>query len=1806
MNRQLPFFRYGNQKQFNKTARMTNSVNVMGLRSFNNWGGINYQEILSNYPNEVIDKCWLNLSRSIIENHHSGKGTFIKGLGTFTFTNVEYNLEGTTNQYDRDIKPRVPLFLVSNEFIDYLKPGIFTEKSGLIYYTQKLNNKVPIIKVNYAKISYGANISKEECFTIISSTIKFMADQIRRKVYNNNKVLPGVGLFINRGNIFGVRFDYNLMDNTALQTQRLVHTKKNLRFYMETKDSEGIPHKDIVDIDKAERDLRPKTAVITKITPSGDTYLQGMGIDVKKDIKEFPRDDLFFGKVNNKKEYKVDQRIFREFPKQDLLGLRISQDILEAIYNNKSLLLRGMKQIDRHGDGLIPKYDFINSVRKTNVHHGLRIELIEKITNAYIGNDPNIIMIQYNNLLNALCKDIKKIIDHEYSYFPIEKYKYTIPKKNKRANSAYAFSLDGGNLENWAISSLSRYHNLPPINGGDVLDDINKIGRVIYYIKNNLKNNIISYLTLISKLQSYKISINKVQMIKILKFLEIQNPNAFSIHDFITKLNKHTACIPPNTSTSYNFRPKSSFNLNKRYRTNVNHFNNNSNFNTEQEKFSPDENINIQSHQNLKPSNSTQNLMENNTINKLKNFNTFSNPETDIKVLKLIRDRIYTYGNELDEISKYYDHLLSYNICRKENIIFPDEFERLLQLEKYDLNINEIQSAFNYIDTKKDGFIDRIEFIQVLRNVPHPISTIHNYIRNHKLTIDDIAYMMGYDIYNCPLQDTLNVKIDRLYFLTKMKMINEKFEDDFLQSLFFSITNGKTETTINHIFNIFNIFNDDSYKDLLSNKADIESQCLNIIPKCVSFKEAKQNYLKIDKYITGKVSTEKFLSQMRIYLKGKIPDKNLIRFCRAHRYIDSKGNVNYQNFLSYIFKDIRDDGWERCLEEFMKFLNNECNNDLFIFFVKINNMSNNSNIKKTITNDRLFEFFRGRVDSLRMHVMNKFDYDQDGIISMDDLKNIILTYVDSHFFDDKKQINHNILVKNNKQKYDENKRFYLVIKDALNKINMTEDNLFYYLDKNEDGFIDINEFYTQLSRLPLNKKYTKKQIELFYTFFDEYNNGKVDINIFKNKIRIFKDDMILNNENGYMGNSTIENLILTEISKYYRKNQHLCDTEFFSILDSDNDGQISIKDLKTFAIKTLLISPNELDDNKILRFIEAISLTKNNNLVLADIQYLMQCILSNNLKNFRTNIYHYCNEGINKSNIDKSWINDVINKIGMFVDEYYDGDINKLYNEYNLTSFRNKNQGLSFENFETFLESNYKLFESYHIKNNQQKVLFDYISNNKKFITLNDLQKLFSKKPINNNNNNTNAKKNNNNINEEEKVVDIQQENYDYYGQMHNDILIFLHENFPKCEDAFKYFHKVKVNQNERPTYNDNISARNYITKKEFFDGISKMFPNKYQTNTILNYYDKIFKKTSDTDIIKYSEFNYIYYGEFNFDKKYNQSLNKDSKILTTRPIVDVPFMTFNSPFPTKEHKKLETPYDLDPLEKIKRLILSSKIDFKTEFKKYINESGNGLANQFEFRNMIKRLDLGLTNIEIEDIINKSGITSDGFINLVDFYKYITDENKNLLISKANIMQILKEVKQLIYKYYSNPRLAFELNDNEVQGTMDFDKFKKIIHDVYKREAKPVLTYPVMKYIYDYIDIRKDGIIDLNEWNKVFAISEGKLDYEKAKPEKIQILREWETSKEIIEIYKLIARNKKLIRDKVKLFTVGSHIMLIHANNLIDILKNVLGKIRLSHTQWKMIVSLGDKDKSGLIDFDAFIKIIEATSKMEKSHPIQK
>ena len=88
--------------------------------------------------------------------------------------------------------------------------------------------------------------------------------------------------------------------------------------------------------------------------------------------------------------------------------------------------------------------------------------------------------------------------------------------------------------------------------------------------------------------------------------------------------------------------------------------------------------------------------------------------------------------------------------------------------------------------------------------------------------------------------------------------------------------------------------------------------------------------------------------------------------------------------------------------------------------------------------------------------------------------------------------------------------------------------------------------------------------------------------------------------------------------------------------------------------------------------------------------------------------------------------------------------------------------------------------------------------------------------------------------------------------------------------------------------------------------------------------------------------------------------------------------------------------------------------------------------------------------------------------------------------------------------------------------------------------------------MYDYIDIRKDGIIDMNEWSKIFCNIEGRLDIENNKNND---LRKWEMNQNIFGIYKLISKIDKIIREKMKENSISEIYTVIHTDNLIKIIK---------------------------------------------------
>lgn len=160
----------------------------------------------------------------------------------------------------------------------------------------------------------------------------------------------------------------------------------------------------------------------------------------------------------------------------------------------------------------------------------------------------------------------------------------------------------------------------------------------------------------------------------------------------------------------------------------------------------------------------------------------------------------------------------------------------------------------------------------------------------------------------------------------------------------------------------------------------------------------------------------------------------------------------------------------------------------------------------------------------------------------------------------------------------------------------------------------------------------------------------------------------------------------------------------------------------------------------------------------------------------------------------------------------------------------------------------------------------------------------------------------------------------------------------------------------------------------------------------------------------------------------------------------------------------------------------------------------------------------------------------------------------------------------------------------------------------------------MLKNCYDVLDMRKDGIIDINEWTRAFGRFNGSLDLRGNKVENgfdffskrnhsfnnsnRRVLREWESSNDICEIYKLIHKNKKMIRQVLSSFILDkSGIQIIQTDNLIIALKDLFPCIKISHTQWRMLVLIGKTEIENLIDLNRFFLMIDECVKKMVSHP---
>jgi hypothetical protein len=398
---------------------------------------------------------------------------------------------------------------------------------------------------------------------------------------------------------------------------------------------------------------------------------------------------------------------------------------------------------------------------------------------------------------------------------------------------------------------------------------------------------------------------------------------------------------------------------------------------------------------------------------------------------------------------------------------------------------------------------------------------------------------------------------------------------------------------------------------------------------------------------------------------------------------------------------------------------------------------------------------------------------------------------------------------------------------------------------------------------------------------------------------------------------------------------------------------------------------------------------------------------------------------------------------------------------------------------------------------------------------------------------------------------------------------------------------------------------------------------NKYFKITILNE-DKNTNTQNTKDTIDFSEFNYIYFDKSEENDMFLNNFNEETKLLNRINLMsdnkDGKKYYLSQLFKSKNKtESLLTPFDIDPFYKLMRIINSSKYDVNSFFDEAIKQNRNNpYMNKSQLRNFIKKLNIGLTHLEIEIILKKCSkemSTDNGeTINLKRLKNVLIDDYNDSDLSKGinNIKNKISEIKSLIYKFYSSPIICFQINDTDQTGKIDFQKYRNLVVDLYKRNEQEIPNFTLIKNTFDTIDLRKDGIIDYKEWSKSFSMLGGKLDlaYEKKEIKSIKNirfnktikkLREWENSDDITQKYLLIYKNRKQIKNKLieNNFIINKNgKQYVNSDSLILLIKNMFPNVKLGHIQWKLITNIGKgANVDNLVEVSNFFKLIEISAK---------
>ena len=218
-------------------------------------------------------------------------------------------------------------------------------------------------------------------------------------------------------------------------------------------------------------------------------------------------------------------------------------------------------------------------------------------------------------------------------------------------------------------------------------------------------------------------------------------------------------------------------------------------------------------------------------------------------------------------------------------------------------------------------------------------------------------------------------------------------------------------------------------------------------------------------------------------------------------------------------------------------------------------------------------------------------------------------------------------------------------------------------------------------------------------------------------------------------------------------------------------------------------------------------------------------------------------------------------------------------------------------------------------------------------------------------------------------------------------------------------------------------------------------------------------------------------------------------------------------------------------------------------------------------------------------------------------YKFKENTGEQQILDRTR--QRLHHLKHQIYTFLLSPKDAFYQYNEDRSGKMTFDHFHNLVKCLAVMAGEQMPTFIIVKDLFNYIDTKRDGYIDLHEWMETFKRIE--IPATSTHLQKVVLnphgraISVFERTKQFDNIVKIIAKNRRfLLQQFNELYHRRVPLNFETAKGVLDNLLGING-VKLDSKFWPLLIGFAEKD--GRVDYKYLLdRYKERTSKVNL-HP---